>query len=1066
MLKKIIFVAFIMVVLVGAVVPFSVDFTLLYSSADDEYTEILEDTEWSGEMTIGGYVWIDPEATLTIKKGSVLIIKGGTFFDVNGKISFDGTVKDPVVIRKESSGSNEGYSIAANGAGRINIRNADISGGGSAIDAVLVKRKRSFLQTVFATIFYSGAISVHDSGSFVAEGVNFHDNTVAVHVDRNEYSYNDDVVVNRSKFSDNVYDVVNVDSAQFDFRYNWWGNVSGPESCLDSEECGSRQFKKIRGDANITDWAKEEDFRDPVIIVPGIVGSTMKDGKLELDQILHTYDNLYASFVANGYLQEKNLFVFPYEWRDSNIDNAVLLKEKIDEIKQSMHWPKVDIVAHSMGGLLTRQYLESGGYQQDIDQLITIGTPQRGSPAAYLTWGGGKIGPSFSDIIVGLIFDQEARKNGYKDIFDYVRNRPILSVKELLPEYSYLHDALNSDETRVYPSNYPRNEFLENLNVLQNKEHLDDVEFSKIVGNIRDNKTISGIRTVNNGNYAIGEPWEHGYPIGFEIPAGDRGLLFGDGDGTVPLESARYLDGIYNIELDSSHRSLPTDAQSDVLSILTGTSPEIIVDRGIVEDILIARAFSPIDIQIISPSKKRIGKNFETGGVYDEIPGAYYTGYDTKSEFITIPNPEDGEYKILTRGTDTGSYRIEVAKIVEDGDGSTKESAVSFAGTAVLDAEEETVVMVEGDEVFSGGIKDETAPITTALLSGTQGTSGWYTGEVMVAFSATDNDGGSGIDKTEYSLDNGVNWIAYADPFTISTEGTTTFQYRSIDEAGNQEEAKTEIIKIDKTKPIITGTTLSVADANGWNTTDVEVRFTCTDSGLSQSGIETDTVAGGTLTSEGKGQSLTNTGVCTDKAGNQAAPTTVSGINIDKASPEAKISFNPTTQKLDISGTDNLSDVSVIILEKQELTPANKKVKKIKDWFSRWHNRHKKDLPDMLATITDQSGRTTALSFEKRENKGSIFAHLLSLEYDGGEEKILNEASLGYAWHTDKRGRYIDFSSSLSVEDSRLMSTYLQRQDRTIILEQVRRRLPKLTSEEGMVVPYMESQKGSIGIKH
>ncbi len=163
---------------------------------------------------------------------------------------------------------------------------------------------------------------------------------------------------------------------------------------------------------------------------------------------------------------------------------------------------------------------------------------------------------------------------------------------------------------------------------------------------------------------------------------------------------------------------------------------------------------------------------------------------------------------------------------------------------------------------------------------------------------------------------------------------------------------------------------------------------------------------------------------------------------------------------------DNLSDVSVVTIDKPEMNSSNKKVKKIKDWFSVWHGRHKKNLPDMLATITDQAGHTTALSFEKRENKVSIFVRLLSLEYDGGEEKSLKDASLGYAWHTDKRGRYIDFFSSLSVEDSRLISTYLQRQDRTIILEQVRRHLPKLISEEGMMVPYMESNAGEAEIKY
>jgi len=44
-------------------------------------------------------------------------------------------------------------------------------------------------------------------------------------------------------------------------------------------------------------------------------------------------------------------------------------------------------------------------------------------------------------------------------------------------------------------------------------------------------------------------------------------------------------------------------------------------------------------------------------------------------------------------------------------------------------------------------------------------------------------------------------------------------------------------------------------------------------------------VAGATLTSEGENQEVTNTGSCTDKAGNIADSATVSGINIDKTPP-------------------------------------------------------------------------------------------------------------------------------------------------------------------------------------
>lgn len=95
-------------------------------------------------------------------------------------------------------------------------------------------------------------------------------------------------------------------------------------------------------------------------------------------------------------------------------------------------------------------------------------------------------------------------------------------------------------------------------------------------------------------------------------------------------------------------------------------------------------------------------------------------------------------------------------------------------------------------------------PITTITLSGTQGLNGWYTSNVQVTLTATDDD--SGVSSTEYSFDN-TNWIVYTDPFTISTEGKTVVYYRSTDNAGGVETTQTQEINIDETLPSISITT-------------------------------------------------------------------------------------------------------------------------------------------------------------------------------------------------------------------------------------------------------------------
>jgi len=64
--------------------------------------------------------------------------------------------------------------------------------------------------------------------------------------------------------------------------------------------------------------------------------------------------------------------------KDESIEvYADRLKNSIDNIKLITGSDKVDIVAHSMGGLVTRRYIQKYG-PEDIDKLILIGTPNTG----------------------------------------------------------------------------------------------------------------------------------------------------------------------------------------------------------------------------------------------------------------------------------------------------------------------------------------------------------------------------------------------------------------------------------------------------------------------------------------------------------------------------------------------------------------------------------------------------------------------------------------------------------------------------------------------------------------
>ena len=80
-----------------------------------------------------------------------------------------------------------------------------------------------------------------------------------------------------------------------------------------------------------------------------------------------------------------NYFEFPYDWRRHNCVSAAklqkLINERLPQWRESSgnDTAKVILIGHSMGGLVSRYYLEKLEGWKDCRALITFGTPYRGS---------------------------------------------------------------------------------------------------------------------------------------------------------------------------------------------------------------------------------------------------------------------------------------------------------------------------------------------------------------------------------------------------------------------------------------------------------------------------------------------------------------------------------------------------------------------------------------------------------------------------------------------------------------------------------------------------------------
>src|SRR5262249_51897008 len=109
---------------------------------------------------------------------------------------------------------------------------------------------------------------------------------------------------------------------------------------------------------------------------------------LNITGIYTAYQDL-AHFLRDtgGYTNNVNLFSYGFDWRFDLAGQATqlcdFLGKKFFRVDSPTPADKIDIVAHSMGGLLVRAYLQGCSDAHRIASVIYLGTPQRGAPLSY-----------------------------------------------------------------------------------------------------------------------------------------------------------------------------------------------------------------------------------------------------------------------------------------------------------------------------------------------------------------------------------------------------------------------------------------------------------------------------------------------------------------------------------------------------------------------------------------------------------------------------------------------------------------------------------------------------------
>ena len=92
------------------------------------------------------------------------------------------------------------------------------------------------------------------------------------------------------------------------------------------------------------------------------------------------YDGLIKSILTWGYKPNFDFWIFPYDWRQSNRITGHLLAKFIEEKTEGKYDDGVDIISHSMGGIIARAASLNGA---PIRRAAYIACPHLGSPLAY-----------------------------------------------------------------------------------------------------------------------------------------------------------------------------------------------------------------------------------------------------------------------------------------------------------------------------------------------------------------------------------------------------------------------------------------------------------------------------------------------------------------------------------------------------------------------------------------------------------------------------------------------------------------------------------------------------------